>query len=219
MKRLGITIILSMLCINGINADFFAPRTIDKFNTVLNEHDLAVVYFNQYDSDESAVEFDQVEQMKAAFIKLSNQERYQQARVAFISVNLDRGSEIAKQFNIDDDEPSVLMIVKNGQPLQNRKGFLSGQAMKDFIETYLGSSISKIAPVIKTQRKVIRYTRPVRERRVVRYSYPEYYDDYDYYPSYYPYGGYYGRRYWGPGFGVGVGFGGRRGGVGFGFGW
>lgn len=221
MKK-WISFFVASLCATTMQADFFAPRNADKLNDILDDFDLAVVLFNPFDSDESVERYSDIEQMKSDFIKLSNQDRYQKARVAFVTVNTAHDESLAKEFDLDREKVPAILIFKNGEVFKKdgnivkRSGFLSGQSMKDFIETYLGKLINDASP--QMQQKKIRYVE--RPRRVVRryVSSPRYYYDDDYY-SYPYYGGYYGRGYWGPGFGVGVGFGGRRGGVGFGFGW
>lgn len=221
MKKL-IMFMTVLLCATTMQADFFAPRNADKLNDILDDYDLAVVLFNPFDSDESVERYGDIEQMKSDFIKLSNQDRYQRARVAFVTINTAHDESLAKEFNLDRENVPAILIFKNGEVFKKdgnivkRSGFLSGQSMKDFIETYLGKLINDVSPQIQQK---IRYVE--RPRRVVRryVSSPRYYyDDYDYY-SYPYYGGWYGRSYYRPGFGVGVGFGGRRGGIGFGFGW
>ncbi len=227
MKRWGIlAIVLCALSISAIKADFFAPRNADKFNAVLNDYDLAVVFLNPYDSQEAIDQFDDIEEMKSAFIKLSNQDRYQRARIAFIAVNAELNQDLINKFNIEKDGAPTLVLFKNGSVFKKdgkvikRTGLLSGQAMKDYIETYFDGLINERAP--QQVRKQIRYIQPARQQRVVRYvSSPQYYyDDYDYDSYYSPYySGGYRRGYYGSRFGGGIGFGGRRGGIGFGFGW
>lgn len=138
--------------------------------------------------------------------------------------------------DLKPEQQAVVMLFKDGKPVEQdgkavkRVGFMTKSELKDFIENYFGSALDARLEVVKAARQERIQARPatVVQRVPVATTqrvYYDYDDDYYYRPSYRYYrpyyrGGYYPyRRWYGPGFGVGFGFGGRRGGFGIGFGW
>jgi hypothetical protein len=133
------------------------------------------------------------------------------------------------------EEQAVVMLFKDGKPLIEdgkkvmRTGFMTKIELQDFINKYFGSAIDQRLAQKKEEereRLQVRYVQKPKRQLVERVYYTDSYDrDYYYEPDYYYYPtyrrtGYYGYPYgyW-PAFGMGFGFGGRRGGFSFGFGW
>ncbi len=244
-KLFPLLVVLVLFGSVRIQAKLYDPDFERSFYKQIARHDLVVVHFNPY--PEGADE-PQLERMLDAFVNLSKRDRYRDADVAFIEVNLEKIPDLGDDYDIDvpdwqaieeaaeeavqqdaaepegdleieKSQQSTVMLFKEGKPLKEkgkvikRAGFMTKSEMEDFIEVYFASLIDNIIAgkkqeerareqvrVIKTKPVVV--TQPVVTRRVYTYD-----DDY-YYPR---------RRFFGPRFGIGFGFG-RRGFGGIGFG-
>ncbi|HEX2977975.1 MAG TPA: hypothetical protein VHO47_02565 [Candidatus Babeliales bacterium] len=222
MKILNMKIVLlvAAICSQTIFAELFIPRSLNEFRSILNSHNLAVVHFN---SHEAANDQTKAEDMKRAFLQLSQKPRYKDAMVAFVGVNSSRFPEIGMAYKAAKENGSKLVLFHGGVAIQENDNILTKDEMKDYIERYFGKiideTIEQNAPARMRPYSAREYY--PRSRQIVReYTEPEYYyDDADYYyPRAYGrryYNDYYG-GYYGPGIGFDVGT--PLGGFGFGLG-
>lgn len=145
----------------------------------------------------------ELEAMARMFDRLDHSDRYHEAGVRFVTVNLDRGdlNQLVTDFQLSNIAIPQVIFFKDGFELarENRmQGFLDESAMRKMIEETWGDEIDRILQEKEEER----------ERRAMQwlyYGYPYWYG-YPYYgyPGYYygyPYGGY------GPRFGIGFGVG------------
>ncbi len=82
-----------------VHAKFYAPDFERSFQNQLKRHDLTVVHFNPFPEDEE--DEPELDQMKEAFVDLSKSDRYKDADVAFIGVNLHKLPDLADDFDIE----------------------------------------------------------------------------------------------------------------------
>lgn len=231
----------------GVCARTYTPKTRGEFFRILDNEDLVVVNFVDYDrsKDKPAL----IEDMQEFFLDLADDPRYAPT-VAFVGVNVrdipSLRESIKSLAELMKDEQTIIMLFAYGKPVKKEKQFLEESTMQQsadmsmkkvarpvvkkglvskrdldrFIDKYFGDDIDqKLEDIQQQEYTRMQYvTRPTRYVRRVYYDQPRYY--YPTYSGYYPryYPGYY-YPYYGYGSGVGFGLGVGPIGVGFGFGW
>lgn len=98
MKR----IFCFMVCILGIvpvvHAKLYVAKSMDKFFVYINtRHKVGIAHFNPFSPEEETPE---LELMKEAFVELSKEQRYKEADMSFVGVNLQELPELADLYNI-----------------------------------------------------------------------------------------------------------------------
>jgi thiol-disulfide isomerase/thioredoxin len=220
-------------------ADVQTPRSEQAFKDVLAQSKLSVVHFVDYDAlpigKEHAIEAhaltEQIKDLQEDFDEVSYNDDF--SNVQFIGVGVQAIPSLRDEYNIKD--LSTIILFKDGQPLKRygevikRAGIVSQELLEDWIETYFGDYITKLRVYARNEKP---------QSRVVNYTYDPYelhyyyrpFDTTTWYRSYWErpyYRTYRGRLYYwrhngyghGASTGEGIGIGGHRGGVGYGFGW
>lgn len=99
MKKQYLSLLIMIMGMSSVMlAKFYVPEDDDKFYKYIARHRLAIVHFNPYPAQ---YEDKKIERMKDAFFFLSKKDRYKDADLAFVGVNLQQIPELADDFNID----------------------------------------------------------------------------------------------------------------------
>jgi len=125
----------------AIQAKLYTPNFEKSFQNQIKRHDLAVVHFNPFATDEE--DEPELDDMKEGFAELSQDKRYKNADIAFIGVNLNNIPDLALDYDIEvpdwaaieaaedaaeangtepdeiditQDQESTLMLFKEGKP-------------------------------------------------------------------------------------------------------
>ena len=93
------TLLVAFGCVQKSEAKFYVPQSDEQFYREVSRHEMAVVHFNPYDEEEE--DEANLDRMKDAFFSLANSNRYKNADVAFIGVNLQNIPDLAEDFGID----------------------------------------------------------------------------------------------------------------------
>ncbi len=233
MKRLYMLMSFLVLT-SGLGAKIYIPEGKNDFLDGLSRHPYAVVHYINYEQvGDDKLKQQALESMKTAFNQSSNESAHVLAKLSFIGINSriapDLMTDLEKQYNVQKTDTSkdfsIIFLLNNGKPVLDEAGRLAmlknafDQAdLGTFIEKYLGDYIAYQIQQTQAQQYTIQEPRTVTryvEQPVYRYSYdPYYYDDYYYRrrPRFgigVGFGGGWGwgrRGWWGPGFGIGVGF-------------
>jgi hypothetical protein len=223
----------------SVNAKLYTPDFERNFFNQIKRHNLVVVHFNPYPEDEENEPG--LDRMKDGFFALSRRDRYKDADVGFIGVNLEKLPELAIDYDIEvpkvegsqenkktvsdeganEEKPVIkpsqqatLMLFKDGKPFRVGDKIVkrTGFMTRTEMEDFIEANFGRFIDKILNEKK-----ESDRQREQVRVVQPVTRTVYrypvrTYYSDYYD--GYYGRpwRYgYGPRFGIGFGFGGRRG--------
>jgi len=180
LNKLLILALVSLIGSVSVQAKFYEPAFERSFDKQIKRHDLAVVHFNPYPKsfDEPALD-----RMIAAFKSLAKRDRYRDADVAFIEVNLEAMPDLAddydiavpdwqsieesaeealqqdaaqpEDFNIEKSQQSTIMLFKEGKPFKEKGKVINrvGFMTKSEIEDFIAVYFASFIDSIIAEQK------------------------------------------------------------------
>lgn len=210
MKKIFVYVSVTLIFIAYLNARVDLVKSVHSFNKTKDRAEVAVALFYKKDHEikKDKELYKNIKTLERTFSRLEDTKRYEYANLRFLQINVSDPElqELISMYQIDQ-YPTIIIFV-DGKPVKTKSnqlarvtGFISYQAMRDFIENSVGTVIDDIVQ----DKQAARRSGP----RIYPYYSFGYYSPY-YYPPYWGYNPYYYQwpypNYGNVGFGINVGF-------------